>query len=270
MPFEIFRTPHYGVFHCALLDFDGTISLIREGWQEIMIAYFSETLQSTPQGKNEDYANLEHDVREFVALLTGKQTIYQCIQLAEEVKLKGGSPQDPLEYKQEYHHRLEKRIANRITELENKTCDPREHLVPGAYELLELLRRRGLRLYLASGTDEVYVKREAELLDVAKYFDGGIFGAHDDYKRFSKAKVIQDIIREQNVKGEELLGFGDGYVEIENVKHIGGYAVGVASNESERIGIDGWKQQRLVRAGADVIIPDYRELEALEAFLFGR
>ena len=28
-------------FKCALFDFDGTISLIREGWQKVMIPYFS-------------------------------------------------------------------------------------------------------------------------------------------------------------------------------------------------------------------------------------
>ena len=47
------------------------------------------------------------------------------------------------------------------------------------------------------------------------------------------------------------MGFGDGYVEIENVKAVGGVAVGVASNEKEREGIDQWKRERLIQAGAD-------------------
>ena len=29
----------------ALFDFDGTISLIRQGWQDIMIPYFTEVLR---------------------------------------------------------------------------------------------------------------------------------------------------------------------------------------------------------------------------------
>ena len=33
-----------GGFKCALFDFDGTVSLIREGWQEVMIPYFVEVL----------------------------------------------------------------------------------------------------------------------------------------------------------------------------------------------------------------------------------
>ena len=65
------------------------------------------------------------------------------------------------------------------------------------------------------------------------------------------------------------VGFGDGYVEIENIREAGGYAVGVASNESERAGIDEWKRERLIRAGANIIIPDYRDINALEKELFG-
>jgi len=36
--------------------------------------------------------------------------------------------------------------------------------VPGSHALLEQLRRRGLTLYLASGTDLKFVRHEAELL----------------------------------------------------------------------------------------------------------
>ena len=80
--------------------------------------------------------------------------------------------------------------------------------------------------------------------------------------------VIERILRENNLSGEKLIGFGDGYVEIENVREVGGFAVGVPSNESERCGIDEWKRERLIRAGANIIIPDYRNIDELEAVLF--
>ena len=70
--------------------------------------------------------------------------------------------------------------------------------------------------------------------------------------------------------GHELLTFGDGYVEIENTAAVGGLAVGVASNEAERQGIDAWKRQRLIEAGAAIIIPDFREYEVLLDYLDGR
>ena len=49
-------------------------------------------------------------------------------------------------------------------------------------------------MYLASGTDQVYMREEARLLDVARYFDGGVYGALDDYKSFSKKILIQRVI----------------------------------------------------------------------------
>jgi phosphoglycolate phosphatase-like HAD superfamily hydrolase len=112
-------------------------------------------------------------------------------------------------------------------------------------------------MYLASGTDEIYMSREARLLDVARYFDGGVFGALDDYKSFSKKILIQRILSQTNVRGEEILGFGDGYVEIEEVKLVGGTAVGVATTEPECRVVDDWKRQRLIGAGADFIVPNF-------------
>jgi phosphoglycolate phosphatase len=52
-------------------------------------------------------------------------------------------------------------------------------------------------------------------------------------------------------------------VEIEEVRRAGGVAIGVASDEETRQGINAWKRQRLIRAGADIIIGDYRCQEPL-------
>ena len=263
---EIIRNPRpTEPLRAAIFDFDGTLSLIREGWQQIMIPYFNEVLSASPGHESSD--EIAHCVREFVDLLTGKQTIYQCIRLAEEVSQRGGTPLEPGAYKAEYHRRLNERIAGRIAELK-AGGDPEKHTVPGSYKVLEILRNHGLRLYLASGTDEVFVREEAELLKMTQYFDGGIYGAQDDYKTFSKAMVIARIIDEHKLNGPELVGFGDGYVEIENISKINGFAVGVASNESERCGIDEWKRIRLINAGADWIIPDFTETPELEVGLF--
>lgn len=257
-------------FRYAVLDFDGTISLVREGWQQIMTPYFTDELQDTPMGRELPREELELRCREFITLLTGKQTIYQCIRLAEEVTALGGTPLDPQAYKDEYHRRLLERIDHRLKGLASGEIDPETLTVPGSYALLEMLLRHGVTPYLASGTDEVYVLEEARLLKVDRYFGRHIYGAQRDYKTFSKKMVIERIIRENHLNGEELLGFGDGYVEIENVREAGGFAVGVASNESERCGIDEWKRERLIRAGANVIIPDYRDLDALESLLFSK
>ena len=257
-----------GHFKHAVFDFDGTISLVREGWQQIMIPFFTEELLNTPRGKDRSRAEVEEFARDFIYVLTGKQTIYQCIRLAEEVTNFGGQPLEPQAYKDEYHRRLSIKIADRIEGLTNKTQRPADHIVPGSFELLDGLKARGVHLYLASGTDEVYVQQEAALLGVDVYFGEHIYGAQMDYKTFSKRRVIERIIRENDLHGSELLGFGDGYVEIENVKSVGGFACGVATDELNRWGIDEWKRDRLTRSGADIIIPDYTEIDTLLDFLF--
>ena len=91
--------------------------------------------------------------------------------------------------------------AARISGLAARTILPDELLVHGARALLEYLHARGLSLYLASGTDLFAVQREAELLDVTRYFDGHIYGALDDYRRFSKKMVIDRILREHAISG---------------------------------------------------------------------
>ena len=254
-------------FRHALFDFDGTISLIREGWQQVMIPMMVEILLETPQA--EDEAAINRIVTEFVTRLTGKQTIYQMIQLAQEIEQRGGQPLDPLAYKHMYLDRLWARIEGRVAALKKGEINPADMVVPGALELLAALRERGVTCYLASGTDEPFVIDEAQALGVDPYFDGGIYGALDDYQNFSKKMVIDRILQQHHLAGRELITFGDGYVEIENTAAVGGLAVGVASNEAERQGIDAWKRQRLIEAGAGIIIPDFREHAALLQYLNG-
>ncbi len=266
---EVIRTETArGRFKAGVLDFDGTVSLIREGWQQVMNPYFIEELMKTPGAVAEGAEKIGRVARDFIDFLTGKQTIYQCIRLAEEITARGGKAKDPFEYKGEYHRRLMERIEYRISGLKEGSLKAADLVVPGSFELLEMLGRNGVTLYLASGTDENYVIEEARLLGVAGYFNGGIHGARDQYKLFSKEMVIRNIIKSHNLAGSELIGFGDGYVEIENIKSVNGFAVGVASDETRRIGVDEWKRNRLIKAGADIIIPDFSRTDELEKYLF--
>jgi len=250
----------------ALFDFDGTISTIRSGWMDVMVPMMVEILAETKSGESE--AQLTEVVRDFVGRLTGKQTMYQMIELAEQVEKRGGKPLEPLLYKRRYLDLLWKRIEHRIDALRSGKSAATEYLVPGSIAVLEGLKARGFRMYLASGTDHAYMAEEARLLGVTPYFDGGVYGALDDYKSFSKAILIQKVIREAGYRGDEFIGFGDGYVEIENVKQVGGVTVGVASDEPHCMQVDGWKRDRLIGVGADYIVPNYLEHERLFSLLF--
>src|SRR5580658_785597 len=199
----------------VLFDFDGTLSLVRSGWMEVMVPMMVEILLDLKTGETE--AELKSIVEDFVWRLTGKETIYQMMEFADHVTRRGGQALDPLEYKKQYLDRLWVRIRGRVEDLREGRVSPEHYMVPGARALLENLKARGLKMYLASGTDEIYMKEEARLLDVARYFDGGVYGALDDYKSFSKKILIQRILSTSDVGGAEILGFGDGYVEIEEV-----------------------------------------------------
>ena len=259
--------PRPAISH-VLFDFDGTLSLIRQGWPDVMVPMFVELL---PRRSGETDEAVHQLMFDDIMRLNGKQTIYQMLQFADRVKERGGQPREPLWYKDEYLRRLDRRIQHRVEGLRRRSIQPDDLLVHGVRPLLERLRELGLPLYLASGTDERYVKEEAELLDVTRYFGPRIYGALDDYKQFSKKRVIDRILRENRIDGAQLLSYGDGYVEIENTKEAGGLAVAVASDEANNGSgrFDEWKHQRLLGVGADVVIPDFRDADLLLPRLFG-
>jgi len=250
----------------ALFDFDGTLSLIRSGWINVMVPMMVEILAELKTGETEE--QLKSAVDEFVWRLTGKETIYQMIALAEAVQARGGEPLAPLAYKKMYLDRLWEKIKSRVEALQKGQADPEDYLVPGSRALLEQLKERGLKMYLASGTDDAFMKEEARLLGLTQYFQGGVYGALDDYKSFSKAILIQRILASADFQGDQFLGFGDGYVEIEEVKNVGGVAVGVASEEPDCTRVDPWKRKRLIGVGADYIVPNFLCREQLLSSLF--
>ena len=249
-----------------LFDFDGTLSLLRAGWMDVMVPMMVEILTGLKTGESE--ADLGGLVKDYVAQLTGKQTIYQMIELADQVKSRGGRPLEPLAYKKMYHDRLMEKIHHRRESLRQGKESPDKYLVPGARGLLDALKERGFKMYVASGTDHAYTVEEADLLQITPYFGGGIFGAQDDYKSFSKAMLIQKMIGSMECRGDELMGFGDGYVEIKNVKDVGGIAVGVATDEPDCQKVDEWKRERLAGVGADYIIPNFLCRDELLQTLF--
>ena len=272
-PIEIIRPPGGRTFRCALVDFDGTISLIRQGWQGVMIPLKMEVLGPLDHGLGE--RELPDLVREDIDELTGRQTIHQMIRLAERAQKFGAPPADPAELKAEYNRRLMAHVAGRREALADGRTRPDEMMLRGARAFLAALRGRGVKLYLASGTDQPYVEEEAALLGVAELFDGGIHGARPDYRTFSKAAVIRRMIADEAIDGSSLLGVGDGFVEIAETRRVGGYTVGVACDEAAALAgrpgrLDAAKRRRLLDAGADLILPDFAGDPAKLLFLGDR
>jgi phosphoglycolate phosphatase-like HAD superfamily hydrolase len=137
-------------------------------------------------------------------------------------------------------------------------------LVPGSRPLVERLARRGLLLVISSGTDLAHLQPEAAILGLDPFFGPRIFGPVNNDAAFSKQRVLEQLISERGLRGSEIVCIGDGPAEILAARAVGALAIGVASDEVERSGrINGLKRDHLIRAGADVIVPDYRKLDPI-------
>ncbi|MES1256773.1 MAG: HAD family hydrolase [Acidobacteriota bacterium] len=232
----------------VVFDFDGTLALVRAGWMPVMLDMMMETL--APLG---DPVALRAEAEEYVARLTGKDTVHQMLAFAAHVTALGGKALSGLEYRREFFARTAGRQAARLREVEQGRMAPDGLLVPGARALLEALQSRGLRVWLASGTAHDDIVREARLLDIERYFDD-IHGSAPD--RLSKSELLEHIVA-GGIPAEAILMFGDGQVEIEVTRAAGGTAVGVATDERECLTVDPGKRSWLIGAGADYIVPNF-------------
>jgi phosphoglycolate phosphatase-like HAD superfamily hydrolase len=124
----------------------------------------------------------------------------------------------------------------------------------------------GIQLYLASGSDEQDVIDEARIMGYAHLFEGRIYGSVGDVtieaKRIVLNRILEKIGRDAST---QIITFGDGPVEIRETRKRGGLTVGLATNELRRYELNPSKRTRLIKAGADIVIPDFSQyLKLLE------
>jgi phosphoglycolate phosphatase len=262
-PIEIVR-PDYprGPVRCVVFDFDGTLSLLRANWQGLMIPRMVEILVAT--GTGEPRAALVALVTEFVTRLTGQPTMLQMQALADEVARRGRPRPDPQIHLNEYLAKLLGQTGVRIDDVKSGRATADDMLVPGSRPLVERLARRGLLLVISSGTDLAHVRHETTVLALDPFFGPRIFGPIDNDPAFSKQRVLETLIAERGLRGSEIVCIGDGATEILAARAVGALAIGVASDEVERSGqVNALKREHLIRAGADMIVADYRDHEPI-------
>lgn len=217
------------------------------------------------------HARVVSAVRALIDRSTGIQTLAQMkglVDLVHEFGLAAqGSIRDEFGYKAIFNKEMLAVARERISQLERGELAPDDWQIKGARQILELLHAAGVKLYLASGTDEGDVIAEARILGYAHLFTGGIFGGVGDLRLEAKRDVLAHIIRASGASSGEIVVIGDGPVEIREGHRCGAYTVGIASDEVRRHGLNLRKRTRLIRAGADLIIPDFCQTEALLAQL---
>jgi phosphoglycolate phosphatase-like HAD superfamily hydrolase len=250
----------------AIFDQDGTISTLREGWEQIMSPMMIKAILGD-KFHNADpvlYNKAEARVREFIDKTTGVQTLMQMKILLEIIREFGCVPEDKMldefGYKEIYNRELILMVKEREGKLKRAELTVEDYTMKNALPFLKKLHDTGIKLYLASGTDVEDVQKEAAVLGYDSLFEGRIYGAVGDINKEAK-KIVLDSILDMIGKSEngQIATFGDGPVEIRETRKRGGITIGIASNEIDRFGINKVKRTRLIKAGADIVVPDFSQ-----------
>lgn len=261
---EVVRpNPAPGRLRHAVFDFDGTLSLLRAGWQPVMADLMVEVLSAAPGAEPEPL--LRAAVDEPVLGWAGRPTLDQMQWLVEAVTARGGSPLSAEAYKAEYLDRLAARVRHRA-DVEAGRAPAARYRVPGALEFVAALHARGVVCHLASGTDEAAVRDEAHLLGFGPYLTE-IRGARPDGSD-AKQALIGRLAGDHGLAPGELAAFGDGVAEVECARAVGGLAIAVASDETGSGAMDPRKRARLLVAGADALVPHFHPPAALLHYFY--
>jgi phosphoglycolate phosphatase-like HAD superfamily hydrolase len=263
---EIIRDVPRGTFKHVLFDFDGTISLLREGWQAIMGPMMAKAIC----GDRPATQDITERIEAFIDDTTGIQTILQMEELVDLVKEYAFVPEseilDAQGYKEIYNDALMVPVNERLARLSTGALSADDATVQGAPEFVGAAAGQDAALYIFSGTNRDDVRNEADALGVAHHFTE-IWGALRTFKEYSKEKILTEMIAEHRLEGPEVLVIGDGPVEIRLAHEHGCVSIGVASDEVNG-GLDPAKRDRLLNVGADIIVPDFDRGDALIEYLF--
>jgi len=261
-----------GVRH-AVFDHDGTISTLRQGWEQVMAPMMIRAIlgERYPTADETLYQRVAHRVREYIDKSTGIETLVQMEALVGMIAEFGiVSARDILDksgYKALYNGALMEVVNSRLAKYHRGELSIDDLTVKGAVPFLQSLRAMGVTLYLASGTDHDDVRNEAQALGYADLFNGGIYGALGEVNAHSKRRVIQRILTEHGLDGSHLAVFGDGPVELRESRRRHGAAIGIASDEIRRYGLNPEKRTRLIKAGAHLLLPDFSQGARLLALM---
>ncbi|MEK7182830.1 MAG: HAD family hydrolase [Patescibacteria group bacterium] len=257
----------------ALFDFDGTLSLERNGWIKLMIANNTEVLLEAVPGLDRKEATewVTSDIAETI----GIPTYMQMKRLASEIARRGGTAKDSQDYKNSYTEKLVEMVGLVYEKIANDQLSIEDVVVKGAFDLLrEFKLRFGNNLYLASGTDIEPVKQSVARLGFDEFFDedriiaaGSLPNPETDAKKI----IIDHLMSQKHLEPGQLLCFGDGFPEILYAYRAGGICVGVLTSDfyegdSNYFTMEG-KRQRLLNAGTHILIPDFRQTRLIEVAL---
>ena len=238
-----------------VFDLDGTLSLIRHGWQSVMAGVMTEALAESMPGR----AGLPEFARTVVDATNGSPVVRQMEALSEQATASGGAAIDAPAWARVYQDRMQATMDSRKVSI-----PPESLLVPGAAIFVARARRAGFACALVSGSSAANVESDLAFLDLDAMFDGLVRSPLDPAapNSFSKEQVFRDLMAECGVRS--LVAFGDGPGEIRAAVASGGKGVGVAHTPGTGA-IDAALSASLSKAGASLVVADFIDLRCWRA-----
>ena len=130
----------------ALFDFDGTISLIRSGWMDVMVPMMVEILAETKSGETEKQLT---DRRRVCRPPHRQADDVPDDRAGGEVEKRGGTPLEPLAVQAACTSTCCGNASSTASRSSAEgSASPEKYLVPGSRALLERLEARGFKMYL--------------------------------------------------------------------------------------------------------------------------
>ncbi|MFH1791945.1 MAG: DEAD/DEAH box helicase family protein, partial [Candidatus Omnitrophota bacterium] len=241
-----------GRLKAVAIDWDGTISKLRHGWQDLMLPYLASLLASNPLSdeewgmlvedmKNERWDHLKFTspaiedliakgrlkeaevdaARQLILDTTGDPTPAQFMaimrqRLKQEGRLteetESGLEESVKPYIRTYKEHLDKVVSHRIRMFSDGDIGIEDILYPAAVQCLRYCKEHNIPAHVVTGSDTEGVRREAAVLGLQELITD-VTGYDIEKKIESKADVIKSIKKRYRCAGLRLGVIGDGKVE---------------------------------------------------------
>ena len=254
--FEILRKPKISEVKCIVLDYDGTLTTLRKGWDLILTDYAREKIN--PNGL--ECEGLDEEIRHLCAHAGGttpKQLVSRLMAIMDKMNLVEKSDIKSIEYyAKDYADHFQEKIDERVKRF---ATESESYVIDAVRPMLDFIAEKKTINYIVTGSCEIAVKEELKKLEMMHYFER-VYGASLEMDGNLKLDAMQEIIKRHGLSPCEVLIIGDGSTETRAAAELKLPAIGIASDEHSG-GLCAKKRDMLVDLGAHAIIADYTGFE---------
>ena len=257
---EPLTKPKISKVRAVVLDYDGTLTTFRRGWELILYPYVKIALD--PSGEKENDKVLEEDLVDFVKHAGGTSPRQLMERLQALIFKHTGAKESVDYYMSEYARVFNGELKKRVSSFNE---DSESYVISGVRKLLAFLSEQKTENYVVTGSGTEEVCHELDVLKMSKFFHC-VYGTNAESTGRHKVDSIQLILDEHDLRSDEVLIIGDGSTEARAAKELGLPFIGIASDEHNG-GLCEKKRSLLKGIGSNAIISDYENFKDLWTWL---